>query len=66
MLLLFWRTVVITVRVFPGNLEEDLRSDITPAANAAVSDLVELSEKLASEGQFHTALAIYDELERLV
>jgi hypothetical protein len=38
----------------------------TPAAGAAVSDLVELSEKLVGEGQFHTALAIYDQLERLV
>jgi len=37
----------------------------TPAAAAAVADLVKLSEKLTAEGQFHTALTIYDHLERL-
>jgi TolA-binding protein len=37
----------------------------TPAAAAAISDLVELSESLAREGQFHAALGIYDHLEQL-
>jgi len=31
MLLLVWRTVVITVLVFPGNLEEDLRRNLNPS-----------------------------------
>jgi hypothetical protein len=31
-----------------------------------VADLVALSEKLAEQGQFHTALAIYDHLEELL
>jgi len=31
MLLLIWRTVVITVLVFPGNLEEDLRRNLNPS-----------------------------------
>ena len=34
------------------------------AADAAVADLVELSDKLATQGQFHTALRIYDHLEQ--
>ena len=38
----------------------------TPAAAAAVADLVELSETLANQGQFHTALAIWEQLEELV
>jgi hypothetical protein len=38
----------------------------TAAAAAAVSDLVEISDILAHEGQFHTALAIYEHLEELL
>ena len=48
-------TYVELLRRYPG----------TAAAAAAVTDLVNLSEKLANEGQFHTALAIYDHLEEL-
>jgi hypothetical protein len=31
-----------------------------------VADLVELSDKLADQGQFHIALGIYEELEELL
>ena len=36
----------------------------TAAADAAVADLVELANKLVGQGNFHTALGIYRELER--
>jgi hypothetical protein len=49
-------TYVELLRRYPG----------TPAAAAAVSDLVTLSEKLTAQGNFHTALVIYDHLECLV
>ena len=37
----------------------------TDAADAAVADLVELSDRLAQQGQYHIALAIYEQLEQL-
>jgi len=61
-----WQASGAPIRAIHTYVELLTRYPDTPAASAAVSDLVELSEKLASEGQFHTALAIYDELERLV
>lgn len=61
-----WQAAGAPIRAIHTYVELLTRYPDSAAANAAVSDLVELSEKLASEGQFHTALAIYDELERLV
>jgi hypothetical protein len=37
----------------------------TPAASAAVADLVELADILAEQGNFHTALSIYDQLAEM-
>ena len=38
----------------------------TPAADAAVADLVAIADLLAEQGQFHTALSIYDKMDELV
>jgi hypothetical protein len=61
-----WQEAGAPIRAIHTYVELLTRYPDTPAAGAAVSDLVELSEKLVGEGQFHTALAIYDQLERLV
>ena len=53
------------IRAIHAYVELLTRYPDTPAADAAVADLVALSEQLAEDGQFHAALAIYDHLEHL-
>ena len=60
-----WQESGAPIRAIKTYMDLLRRYPDTPAASAAVADLVELSEKLAGEGQFHTALAIYDHLEYL-
>jgi hypothetical protein len=60
-----WQEAGSPIRAIHTYMELLTRYPHTPAAAAAVVDLVDLSEKLAQEGQFHTALAIYDHLEHL-
>lgn len=60
-----WQEAGAPIRAIHTYVELLERYPDTPAADAAVADLVELSEKLTEEGQFHTALAIYDHLEHL-
>jgi hypothetical protein len=60
-----WQDAGAPIRAIHAYMEILSRYPGTPAAAAAVSDLVQLSEKLAEAGQFHTALAIYDQLECL-
>lgn len=61
-----WQQAGAPIRAIHTYVELLTRYPDTPAAAAAVADLVELSEKLAGEGQFHTALGIYDQLEELL
>ena len=61
-----WQRAGAPIRAIHTYMELLERYPHTPAAAAAVADLVELSEKLAHEGQFHTALGIYDQLEELL
>jgi len=60
-----WQEAGAPIRAIHTYVELLMRYPDTPATAAAVADLVTLSEKLAGEGQFHTALAIYDHLEYL-
>jgi hypothetical protein len=60
-----WQEAGAPIRAINAYMQVLLRYPDTPAAAAAVADLVELSDKLACEGQFHTALVIYDHLEQL-
>ena len=60
-----WQEAGAPIRAIHMYVELLTRYPDTPAAAAAVADLVTLSEKLANEGQFHTAAAIYDHLEHL-
>jgi hypothetical protein len=60
-----WQEAGAPIRAIHTYVELLQRYPDTPAAEAAVADLVELSRKLTAEGQFHTALAIYDHLEHL-
>ena len=60
-----WQQAGAPIRAVHTYVELLTRYPDTPAANAAVTQLVELSEKLAREGQFHAALVIYDHLEQL-
>lgn len=61
-----WQESGSPIRAIHAYMELIIRYPGSPAAGAAVADLVELSTKLAEEGQFHTALAIYDQLEELL
>jgi hypothetical protein len=61
-----WQEAGAFIRAIHTYVELLTRYPDTPGADAAVADLVELSEKLVEHGQFHTALAIYDHLEELV
>lgn len=60
-----WQEAGSPIRAIHTYMELLDRYPDTPAASAAVADLVKLSEKLANEGQFHAALAIFDRLEQL-
>jgi hypothetical protein len=60
-----WQEAGAPIRAIHTYMQVLERYPDTPAADAAVADLVELSDKLAEQGQFHTALAIYEELEHL-
>jgi hypothetical protein len=60
-----WQEAGAPIRAINAYVELLTRYPQTPAAAAAVEDLVALSERLADEGQFHTALVIYDHLEQL-
>ena len=60
-----WEQAGAPIRAIHAYVEVIERYPDTPVADAAVCDLVELSRKLTAEGQFHTALAIYDHLEHL-
>jgi hypothetical protein len=60
-----WQEAGAPIRAIHTYVELLGRYPGTPAAAAAVGELVDLSEKLALEGQFHIALAIYDHLEQL-
>ena len=60
-----WQESGAPIRAIHAYMELLARYPDTAAAEAAVADLVDLSEKLTAEGQFHTALAIYDQLEYL-
>ncbi len=61
-----WQESGSPIRAIHAYLELIGRYPDTPAAAAAVADLVALSDKLAEEGQFQTALAIYEHLERML
>jgi hypothetical protein len=58
-----WKQAGAPIRAIHAYMELLFRYPDSAAADAAVADLVELSDALVSEGQFHTALAIYDHLE---
>lgn len=60
-----WQEAGAPMRAIHAYVELLQRYPGTTAASAAVADLVHLSEKLAAEGQFHTALLIYDHLDQL-
>ena len=60
-----WQEAGAPIRAIHAYYDLLTRYPDTPAAAAAVADLVDLSEKLADDGQFHIALAIYDHLEHL-
>ena len=60
-----WQESGAPIRAIHAYLNLLERYPDTPAAAAAIADLVQLSEKLTNEGRFHIALAIYDELECL-
>ena len=61
-----WQEAGAPIRAIHAYMQLLSRYPGTPAATAAVADLVDLSDKLAGTGQFHIALAIYDQLEELL
>jgi len=61
-----WQRAGAPIRAIHAYMELLVRYPDTPAAAAAVADLVELSDRLAREGHFHIALGIYDQLEELL
>lgn len=61
-----WQQAGAPIRAIHAYMQLLDRYPGTPAAAAAVADLVEISDILADQGQFHTALAIYDQLEELL
>lgn len=61
-----WREADAPIRAIHAYVELLTRYPETPAAAAAVTDLVELSEKFAAEGQLHAAFGIYEYLEDLL
>ena len=61
-----WQEAGAPIRAIHTYMQVLVRYPDTAAADAAVADLVELSDKLAGQGQFHIALGIYDHLEELL
>ena len=61
-----WQESGSPIRAIHAYMELLCRYPDSAGAEAAVADLVALSDKLAEQGQFHTALAIYDQLEELL
>ena len=61
-----WQESGSPIRAIHAYMELLCRYPDSAGADAAVADLVALSNKLAEQGQFHTALAIYDQLEELL
>jgi TolA-binding protein len=61
-----WQEAGSPIRAIHTYIELLHRYPDTPGAAAAVADLVALSEILTKQGQFHTALAIFDHLEELL
>jgi|SRR5690242_5292734 hypothetical protein len=61
-----WQEAGSPIRAIHAYMELLCRYPDSAGAEAAVADLVALSDKLTEQGQFHTALAIYDQLEELL
>ena len=61
-----WQEAGAPIRAIHAYMKVLTRYPGTAGAAAAVADLVELSDKLADQGQFHIALGIYEELEQLL
>ena len=61
-----WQRAGAPIRAIHAYMQLLERYPGTPAATAAVADLVEISDHLARHGQFHIALGIYDQLEELL
>ena len=61
-----WQEAGAPIRAIHTYVEILTRYPHSAGAEAAVADLVELSSILTEQGQFHTALAIYDHLEELL
>ena len=61
-----WQEAGSPIRAIHAYMELLCRYPDSAGADAAVADLVALSDKLTQQGQFHTALAIYDQLEALL
>ena len=58
-----WQQAGAPIRAIHAYMQVLERYPDTAGADAAVADLVELSDRLAEQGQFHIALSIYEELE---
>jgi hypothetical protein len=61
-----WQQAGAPIRAIHTYMEILHRYPDSAAADAAIADLADLSAKLANEGQFHTALGIYYQLEELM
>jgi hypothetical protein len=61
-----WAQSGAPLRAIHTYMQVLIRYPGTPAASAAVADLVEYADSLAEQGMFHAALSIYDRLEELV
>jgi hypothetical protein len=61
-----WQEAGSPIRAIHAYMELLCRYPDSASADAAIADLVALSDKLTEQGQFHTALAIYDQLEELL
>jgi hypothetical protein len=61
-----WQAAGSPIRAIHAYMQILIRYPGSPGADAAVADLVELSERMAERGQFHIALGIYDHLEELL
>jgi hypothetical protein len=60
-----WQEAGAPIRAIHAYMDLLSRYPDSPAADAAVADLVELSEKLTQQGHFHIALSIYEEMAEL-